>query len=662
MSPARLISPEEWVPSGIERLEAAALEAVRATGNTLVTAGPGAGKTELLGQRGVFLLQTGACPNARRILAISYKRDAARNLRERFQRRCTREQAARLDSMTFDAFAKQLLDKFWRALPDPWRLSKLYRVAGIISRPEIGQFQASSAGALKSVNAPAGWAARLANVEVSAGDVHAVNYDSFNLAVRQLTLSPLSVPTVPALLQLALFRRNFQMDPVPLTFPMIGRLAEFIIVTNPKIREAFLAAYSHVFIDELQDTSGVQYGLLKAIFCGSGSIVTAVGDDKQRIMGWAGAQNDSFGVFKKDFLSDGEGCGQRHLMLTLNYRSNTRIVEILNTLKRRLAPSEPDFKAVRPAPSLPPEQICAVLVSPHSGTEAEMLASFVEKEVHAGIAPRSIGLLVRQKAVDWEKKISPAFQRRKIGLRNEDRDVGGASIQDLMTEPYTQAVIDCLDLLTRRRGGDVWVRVLDTLCEMEGIISEEEAEQVQRVAVRLDEFHQRHRIARPQSGAKPDIVVKKIEEIEILFELGRLKGAAPHYQQGDFFDRVRNATRTFMRECTPEGATWLSVLSSFRGDKHVPLMTITKSKGLEYDIVMLLGLDDSDWWSFDRNPDEGHSNFFVAASRARERLFMTLCQGQRTAKIAEIYELLKQAGVRELTSDLFQPEKISAKI
>ena len=144
--------------------------------------------------------------------------------------------------MTFDAFAKQLLDKFWRALPDPWHLSKLYRVAGMISRPEFGQFQAPSAGALKSVNAPAGWAARLANVEVSAGDVHAVNYDFFNLAIQQLTLSPLSVPTVPALLQLALFRRNFQMDPVPLTFPMIGRLAEFIIVTNPKIREAFRPA------------------------------------------------------------------------------------------------------------------------------------------------------------------------------------------------------------------------------------------------------------------------------------------------------------------------------------------------------------------------------------------------------------------------------------
>jgi superfamily I DNA/RNA helicase len=91
--------------------------------------------------------------------------------------------------------------------------------------------------------------------------------------------------------------------------------------------------------------------------------------------------------------------------------------------------------------------------------------------------------------------------------------------------------------------------------------------------------------------------------------------------------------------------------SRYRGDNQVPLMTITKSKGLEYDVVVLLGLDDNDWWSFQKNPDEGHSTFFVAASRARERLFMTLCKGQRTSKISEIYQLLDAAGVKTIKSD-----------
>jgi len=97
--------------------------------------------------------------------------------------------------------------------------------------------------------------------------------------------------------------------------------------------------------------------------------------------------------------------------------------------------------------------------------------------------------------------------------------------------------------------------------------------------------------------------------------------------------------------------SWQAALTRYRGDNQVPLLTITKSKGLEYDVVVLLGLDDNDWWSFQRNPDEGHSTFFVAASRARERLFMTLCKHQRTAKISEIYKLLADAGVQTITSD-----------
>ena len=50
-----------------------------------------------------------------RILAISYKRDAAYNLTQRVSARCHPEQAHRFDSLTFDAFAKSLVDRFGQA-------------------------------------------------------------------------------------------------------------------------------------------------------------------------------------------------------------------------------------------------------------------------------------------------------------------------------------------------------------------------------------------------------------------------------------------------------------------------------------------------------------------------------------------------------------------
>ena len=149
----------------------------------------------------------------------------------------------------------------------------------------------------------------------------------------------------------------------------------------------------------------------------------------------------------------------------------------------------------------------------------------------------------------------------------------------------------------------------------------------------------------------PQEAVNLLTAVEAFFGVSALKMSAPQYQQGDFFNSVRAATKTFLQECATGSITWQETLSRYRGEGQVPLMTITKSKGLEYDVVLLLGLDDEQWWSFKNNPDEGHSTFFVAASRARERLFMTIRKGQGTAKINEIYELLKEAGVKGLRSE-----------
>jgi superfamily I DNA/RNA helicase len=649
MSPSAILTPAKWVPAGITGLETAALDAVQATGNTLVTAGPGAGKTELLGQRGVYLLQTGACAYPQRILAISFKRDAARNLRERFQRRCAREQAGRFDSLTFDAFSKQLLDRFWRALPEPWTF-KQYTVSGILNRAEFNEFLLSASEDLTNPARPSGWAAKLLGKASTPEQIHAIDYDRFNLGIHHLQLDPLTAPTVAAFLQLALMRREFQRSTVPLTFPMIGRLAELIVATNPKIREAILSTYGHVFIDEFQDTTGIQYSLLKRIFASGNSVVTAVGDDKQKIMGWAGAQADNFEQFKRDFLDGGTKAGHRHVTLSVNYRSNARIVEILNTLKKRLAPNEPDFRPVRPKPALPPEHICAVIVSPDSDTEPIALAKFIAAQVKEGLDPQNFGLLVRQKAADWEKQISPAFAAEGLTVRNEDRDVGGASIQDLMTEPYAVAISDCLELLLRERGGAVWSRVVDILATLDAIVEDEEPERIQQATVALDAFHSTNLVSAPNGAVTRQEISALLDRVDQFFGLGRLKGLGPQYQHGDFFDRVRNATRSFLKECAAGSTSWKSTLARYRGDAQVPLMTITKSKGPEYNVIVLLGLNDSDWWSFQKIPDEGHSTFFVAASRARERLFMTLRRGDQTAQISEIYDLLDAAGVKTINS------------
>ena len=123
-----LVDKEMWIPVDGMILEENALEVVKSNNNMLVIAGPGAGKSELLAQRACYLLQTDECKEPRRILAVSFKKDAAVNIKDRVVKRCGSELASRFDSMTFDAFAKSLVDQFLNAIPIQYRPLRNYEI------------------------------------------------------------------------------------------------------------------------------------------------------------------------------------------------------------------------------------------------------------------------------------------------------------------------------------------------------------------------------------------------------------------------------------------------------------------------------------------------------------------------------------------------------
>lgn len=68
---------------------------------------------------------------------------------------------------------------------------------------------------------------------------------------------------------------------------------------------------------------------------------------------------------------------------------------------------------------------------------------------------------------------------------------------------------------------------------------------------------------------------------------------------------------------------WLDALKSFEGETSIPAMTIHKSKGLEYECVFFVGLEDNSFFSFTRQRDEDICAFFVGISRAKKELHIT---------------------------------------
>ena len=135
-----LVLPDDWRPQGVDDLEPGAWQALRETDRSVcVTAGAGAGKTEFLAQKAAYLLQTGICPPPKRILAISFKRDASQTLKARVGKRCPPDQARRFHSLTFDAFTKNMLDRFRAAIPHPLRPPANYEI-GFPRRNDLEDF------------------------------------------------------------------------------------------------------------------------------------------------------------------------------------------------------------------------------------------------------------------------------------------------------------------------------------------------------------------------------------------------------------------------------------------------------------------------------------------------------------------------------------------
>ena len=84
------------------------------------------------------------------------------------------------------------------------------------------------------------------------------------------------------------------------------------------------------------------------------------------------------------------------------------------------------------------------------------------------------------------------------------------------------------------------------------------------------------------------------------------------------------------------------------GKDTIPVMTIHKSKGLEYQSVIFIGLEDGAFWSFQKQPDEDKCSFFVALSRAKERVIFTFSRqregkfGMRQQSITNISVIIEQ--------------------
>lgn len=521
-----MIAVDAWKPANGLTLEPSALHAAKEHVRSLaLTAGPGAGKTEMLAQRADFLLRTGTCRYPKRILAISFKVDASSNLKERVKRRCGSELAARFDSYTFHAFAKRIIDRFRPVLTGEYALDAGYKIVDRKPGPSRTLIEFS--------------------------------------------------------------------DLVPLAIEILRNAA--------MARNAIRQTYSDVFLDEFQDCTNLQYELLKLAFQGTSIRLTAVGDTKQKIMGWAGAMDGIFQAFVADFAAD-------TLNMYRNFRSKPRLLRLQNEIIRRLDPSS----------VMPDEQLSGdegevfAWRFDDSRKEADYLADLIDGWVKTErLPPAEIAVLIRNQLDLYADHLMAALEARGIPFRNEQQ------MQDITVEPVARLIVDYLSCLYGQREPKAWIRLMNQLIPFadEEVQSNARKELDQLIKQQRKEIAIVELIDEPFSGWWEYVrAFLKQVSIETLVAL------SPDYESHDRLKELVRDTKARIEELLTVEPDLPKALKRFSDDQAVRILTIHKSKGLEFDSVIILAVENEIFFG---NQDENRCAYFVGVSRAKKRLVLT---------------------------------------
>jgi len=606
-----------WRPKGIDDLETAAWEALKCRKNCCVVAGPGAGKTEFLAQKVAFLLENKICADPRRILAISFKKDAAENLAKRVRERCSEKDARRFDSVTFDAFTKGIVDRFRLTLPAAFRPKDNYDVINF----NENQYR----GFLNDM--------RDRNSKIAL-QIESIQTRLFQ---HQLLGTHKMQPEQPKDLNGYLCHRWFLSTlRGNIDFLTINRLAEFVLRTNSRICKAMTMTYKYLLVDEFQDTTYAQYDFLGTLLGKLQAEVTVVGDNKQRIMAWAGAKPDAFNQFIHDFAA-------KPFELQMNFRSSPELVKIHHTLARSL---DPQCKPAQSGTTAKIDKnIAEIWTFGRSNTEFQHVAQWIKNDMdQRKLLATDYALLVRQKPDETHASLSAEFLAQGLVVCNEAQRFGKLSLQDLVSDELFIFLACVIRVCVERGAASSWSHASSCIEYFFPADFENEAPKRRNLLEKLIRQE-----LRPLFSSFSDVETKIEKCIKsIVSRLGEetIRGAFPQHYAAPNFHMFMEAVIEYLRFCGASSTSWSEFIGRVDRVGQLPLLTVHKSKGLEYDTVVFMGLDDSAWWSYSSANPEGKATFFVGLSRAKQRVVFTYSGGGRR-KISELYELLGAAGVPE---------------
>ena len=459
------------------------------SGPLVVIAGAGAGKTETMAARVVWLIANGYAEPGQ-VLGLTFTRKAAGQLLRRVRSRLARLAGVGLDPggpalepvgtpvvSTYHAFAGSLLRDYGLLLPvEPeTRLlseTELWQLAFDVVSGYRGQLRTDKTPAAVTSMVLRLWG-QLAEHLVDTRQLRDTHLELERL-IHALPPGPYQRDRGPSqwLLRL-LATQTERAELVPLLDALHERMraakvidfgvqmasAARLAANFPQVGQDLRNRYRVVLLDEYQDTGHAQRVALSALFGGGcddgdgGLALTAVGDPIQSIYGWRGASATNLPRFTTDFPR-ADGTPAPVLELRTSWRNPPRALQVANAISAEARRRSVAVHALRPRPDAPPGTVrCALL--PDVQAEREWIADHLYghyQRAHAdGVSPPTAAVLVRRNAD--APPIAGALRAR--GIPVEVVGLGG-----LLSIPEVAEVVAMLRLVADPMAGAAAMRVL----------------------------------------------------------------------------------------------------------------------------------------------------------------------------------------------------------
>ena len=413
--------------------------------------------------------------------------------------------------------------------------------------------------------------------------------------------------------------------------------------------------YAYIKVDEYQDTNDLQYKLLKKL-CLTHENIAVVGDDDQSIYGWRGAKIENILNFKDRFKD------VKVIRLEQNYRSTSQILRAANELidhnRNRLGK---ELKSTKEGG----EEV-ALIESDDETMESLKVAKRIKKLLGSGVAASEIAILYRINALS--RSLEDGLNKEKIPYKM----VGGVKFYE---RAEVKDVISYLRLVANENDDFSLKRVINrpkrglgkiSLAKIEKIafenkfslfeaicaLDESDKELSKKIVSALDEFAANLKELKECGSA-----YELIDKLEAKFGIKKYYESLPDGSErvaniDEFYAMIKDQIKQDPSFSIEEFLNEIALQSEQDniGGEAISIMSIHASKGLEFEHLFVIGLEEGFFPLLGDGSDieEERRLAYVAITRAKKTLGLSYAnsrfyKGQRTR--LEKSRFLSEAGV-----------------